>query len=69
MSLAHGGDWLAVLAQAKRILASEFGIRHATLQPTWPVAAAVRDDRRVIAVVPVDDHDDDDHAHGTPHVH
>ncbi|MFO1397334.1 MAG: cation diffusion facilitator family transporter [Burkholderiales bacterium] len=49
VSLDHGDDWLAVLAQAKRILASEFGIRHATLQPTWAVNAAVPG--RVIEVV------------------
>ncbi|MFO1412325.1 MAG: cation diffusion facilitator family transporter [Burkholderiales bacterium] len=72
VSLARGDDWLAVLAQARRILAHDFGIRHATLQPTWPVAAAVRDDQRVIAVVPAAgaDHDHDhDHPPQAPHVH
>ena len=51
VSLARGEDWLATLAHAKRILASDYGIRHATLQPTWPVSPAVADDRRVIPLV------------------
>jgi cobalt-zinc-cadmium efflux system protein len=51
LSLGRGDDWLATLAHARRILASEYGIRHATLQPTWPVAPAVGDDRRVIPLV------------------
>jgi cobalt-zinc-cadmium efflux system protein len=63
VSLAHGDDWLSVLAQAKRVLAAEYGIRHTTLQPTWPVASAAREDARVIPVVPAED---DDHP---PHVH
>jgi cobalt-zinc-cadmium efflux system protein len=62
VSLARGDEWLAVLAQAKRMLAAEHGIRHATLQPTWPVATAAREDRRVIPLVPADD----EHP---PHVH
>ena len=52
LSLARGDDWLALLAQAKRMLASEYGIRHATLQPTWPVPGAAKDDRKVIPVRP-----------------
>ena len=48
VSLTRGDDWLAVLAQAKRLLASEFDIKHATLQPTWPVAAAVREGTPVL---------------------
>ena len=51
LSLARSDDWLATLAHAKRILASDYGIRHATLQPTWPVPSTVGDDRRVIPVV------------------
>lgn len=70
VSLARGDDWLAVLAQAKRILATDFAVRHATLQPTWPFAATVPEDRRVIEVVPADEDDDDhDHGHRPPHVH
>ncbi|MCC7328506.1 MAG: cation transporter [Burkholderiales bacterium] len=52
LSLARADDWLATLAQAKRMLQADFGIRHATLQPTWPVAPVARDERRVIPVVP-----------------
>ena len=51
LSLARGEDWLATLAHAKRVLAVEYGIRHATLQPTWPVAPVTTDERRVIPVV------------------
>ena len=52
LSLARGDDWLALLAQAKRMLAAEYGIRHCTLQPTWPVPGAAKDDRKVIPVRP-----------------
>lgn len=55
LSIARGEDWLPILAQAKRILANDYGIRHATLQPTWPVPAAARDDRKVIPVRSADD--------------
>jgi cobalt-zinc-cadmium efflux system protein len=55
LSIARGEDWLPLLAQARRILAGEYGIRHATLQPTWPVAGAPRDDRKVIPVRSADD--------------
>ena len=51
VSLARGEDWLAVLAQAKRMLAADFDIRHATLQPTWAVNAPVPG--RVIEVVEI----------------
>jgi len=54
LSIARGEDWLPLLAQAKRILATEYGIRHATLQPTWPVPAAARD--KIIPVRAADDH-------------
>ena len=52
VALARGEDWPATLAHARRLLATEYGIRHTTLQPTWPVGPAVGDDRRVIPVVP-----------------
>jgi cobalt-zinc-cadmium efflux system protein len=51
--LAAGSDWPATLAAAQRLLAAEFGIDHATLQPTWP-AAPPRG--RVIPVVPAHGH-------------
>ena len=54
LSIARGDDWLGILAQAKRMLLADHGIRHATLQPTWPVASVARDDRRVIPVLPAD---------------
>lgn len=63
LSIARGDDWLPLLAQARRILASDYGIRHATLQPTWPVSPAPRDDRRVIPLVPAGA------ATGTAHRH
>lgn len=53
IGLAHGDDWPATLAHAKRLLATDYGIRHTTLQPTWPVGPLVGDDRRVIPVVPL----------------
>lgn len=55
LSIARGEEWLVTLAQAKRMLAAEYRIRHTTLQPTWPVASAAKDDRRVIPVVTVGD--------------
>ncbi len=54
LSIARGDDWLPLLAQARRLLATDFGIRHATLQPTWPMPHAVGDDRRVIPVRPAE---------------
>jgi cobalt-zinc-cadmium efflux system protein len=48
LAIVKGDDWPALLAQARRMLANEYGIRHATLQPTWPVRAAKRAGRRVI---------------------
>jgi len=47
--LADGSGWLATLTAAQRLLAAEFGIDHATLQPTWPAGAR---QGRVIPVVP-----------------
>lgn len=52
LSLSRGDDWLATLAQARRILAADYGIQHATLQPTWPVAVNGEPRRRIIPVVP-----------------
>jgi len=63
LSIARGDDWLPLLAQARRMLARDHGIRHATLQPTWPVPPAARDDARVIPVVPASSRDGHDHAH------
>ena len=37
--------------QAKRILIADYGIYHATLQPTWPVSLPAKEDRRVIPVI------------------
>lgn len=48
MTLSDGGQWPATLAAAQRVLAQEFGIRHVTLQPSWPVPVP---EGRVIPVV------------------
>ena len=48
LAIARGDDWPALLGQARRMLANDYGIRHATLQPTWPVPDAARGRRRVI---------------------
>ncbi|MFO1313840.1 MAG: cation diffusion facilitator family transporter [Burkholderiales bacterium] len=55
LSIARGEDWPALLAQARRMLSSDYGIRHATLQPTWPVDGVRTRARRVIPVRPADD--------------
>jgi cobalt-zinc-cadmium efflux system protein len=52
VGIARGEDWLALLAQARRMLATEYGIRHLTLQPTWPMPASAHDERKVIPVRP-----------------
>jgi cobalt-zinc-cadmium efflux system protein len=57
LALARGDDWPALLAQARRMLATDYGIRHATLQPTWPVQGAPRADRRVIPLRAADEQD------------
>jgi len=49
--LADGLAWPATLAAAKRMLALDFGIRHVTLQPTWPLPTP---SGRVIPVAAVD---------------
>ena len=55
LAIARGDDWPALLAQARRMLASEYGIRHATLQPTWPVRGTPRGGGRVIPLRSADD--------------
>jgi len=54
MSLAEGTAWPHVLGAAQRVLRERFGIRHATLQPTWPVPAPAGA-RRVIPLAPAGD--------------
>ena len=39
MGVGSGEAWPAVLASAQRRLREEYGIRHVTLQPDWPVDA------------------------------
>lgn len=63
LSIGRSDDWLPLLARARRMLANDYGIRHATLQPTWPVAPAARDDARVIPVVPAPSRGGHDRAH------
>ena len=55
LAIGRGDDWPGLLAQARRMLATDYGIRHITLQPTWPMPAV--EDRRVIPVVAADDVD------------
>ena len=50
VGVLRGEDWPATLAHARRVLADDYGIRHATLQPTWPVGPALDNGRRVIPV-------------------
>jgi len=59
LAIARGDDWPALLAKARRMLATDYGIKHATLQPTWPVRAAKRGGGRVIPLHAAhgDDHD------------
>lgn len=52
VSLARADDWLPVLAAAQRMLAERFGIRHATLQPSWPAPASALERRGVIPLTP-----------------
>jgi len=67
MEIANAGEWPATLAHARRVLADEYRIVHATLQPTWPLAPAGSSTGRVIPLVPatpVSGHDHDPgHAH------
>jgi cobalt-zinc-cadmium efflux system protein len=50
MTLADGAAWPRALAAAQRMLARDFGIDHATLQPAWPVPPPAG---RVIPLAPV----------------
>jgi cobalt-zinc-cadmium efflux system protein len=54
VTLQDGEAWLAVLAAAQRLLAERFGIRHVTLQPSWPGPLALGD-RRIIPIAPSGD--------------
>jgi len=36
VALADGGDWPAILAAARSMLAERYNIEHTTLQPSWP---------------------------------
>ena len=36
LALADGREWPAILATAQALLARDFAIEHATLQPSWP---------------------------------
>ena len=49
LTLTDGQRWPMTLAAAQRMLARDFGIRHVTLQPSWPAQAP---EGRVIPVVP-----------------
>lgn len=51
LGIANPEAWPATLAQARRLLAEEFRIQHATLQPTWPLETLVASGARVIPVV------------------
>lgn len=50
--ITDGESWPATLAAAQRLLAADFGIDHATLQPSWPARSP---DARVIPVVAAGD--------------
>lgn len=63
IEIASAGEWPATLARARRVLADEFRIQHATLQPTWPVAAAASSSGRVIPVVSIVAEPAPDHPH------
>jgi cobalt-zinc-cadmium efflux system protein len=51
LGITRGEDWPATLVRARRVLADDYGIRHATLQPTWPTGHPPGDGRRVIPVL------------------
>ena len=55
LAIARGDDWPALLARARRMLATDYGIRHTTLQPTWPVQDGARAGSRVIPLRASDD--------------
>ena len=52
VAIQDGAAWPEILAAAQRLLADRFGIRHATLQPSWPQLPAFGN-RRVIPLAPV----------------
>jgi len=52
LGIASAEAWPGTLARARRLLAEEFRIQHATLQPTWPLETPVASGARVIPVVP-----------------
>jgi cobalt-zinc-cadmium efflux system protein len=52
MTLVDGERWPAILGEAQRLLARDFGIDHVTLQPSWPVPVPAG---KVIPVVPAED--------------
>ena len=52
VAIQDGGTWPEILVAAQRLLADRFGIRHATLQPSWPQLPAFGN-RRVIPLAPV----------------
>jgi cobalt-zinc-cadmium efflux system protein len=64
LTLTDGAVWPRVLAASQRMLARDFAIDHATLQPAWPVAPPKG---RVIPVAasvePVAGHGPDSHMH------
>lgn len=55
VGITRGEAWPAILAHARRVLAAEYGIRHATLQPTWPVKPSTDHGRRIIPVRAAED--------------
>ncbi len=63
LSIGRGEEWLPLLAQARRMLGAEYSIRHATLQPTWPVTPLAGTPDRVIPVVPAAPSGERDHQH------
>jgi len=63
LSIGRGEEWLPLLAQARRMLGVDYAIRHATLQPTWPVSPVVGDADRIIPLVPAAPADGHDHSH------
>jgi cobalt-zinc-cadmium efflux system protein len=52
VAISDGTAWPRTLTAAQRLLARDFGIEHATLQPSWP---APPPGRRVIPVTPAPD--------------
>ncbi len=65
LEIASAAEWPATLARARRVLVDEYKIAHATLQPTWPLAAAGSSTGRVIPLMPAPVV----HDRGTGHQH